>query len=109
MQSLLKPIDLPDDDKFWSFVKDHLDVLINERQRLLIPDLPVESLKKLKNELLFSLQLPQVEQTVMITLPITYVKAAVDAGCRVAEKKRVKRSDQSIGMVRSSIKRELNF
>ena len=109
MQSLLKPVDLPDDDNFWSFVNDHLDILINERQRLLIPDLPVKSLKKIKNELLFSLQLPQVEQTVMITLPITYVKAAVDAGCRVAERKRVKRSDQSIGMVRSSIKSELNF
>jgi hypothetical protein len=108
MRSLLKPVDFSDDDNFWSFVKDRLDVLINEREKLLITSLPVDHLKKIQGELLFNLRLPQVGRTTTATLPITYVKAAVDAGCRLAERMHENRAKLTIGMVRSRIERELS-
>jgi hypothetical protein len=107
MRSLLNPLDYSDDDNFWSFVKDHLDELIKSRDELLIPKLPVDELRRIKDELLFEFRLPQVEQKTMITLPILYVKAAVDAGCRLAERMRARRTELSINMARSSIEREL--
>jgi hypothetical protein len=94
-------------DNFWLLVKDHLEELINTRDELLIADLSVDALKRIKDELLFGFRLPQVEQTTSTEAPILYVKAAIDAGCRLAEAMKVNKAELSIGRVRSSIEREI--
>ncbi|RLC22056.1 MAG: hypothetical protein DRH56_09015, partial [Deltaproteobacteria bacterium] len=106
--SLLGDITYSDEDNFWSFVRDHLDDLIHTREKLLIPRLPVDELRRIKEALLTDFHLPQVDATTRITLPILFVKAAVDAACRVADGMRVKnRKELSIGMVKSAIERRL--
>ena len=96
-----------EDDSFWSFVNDRLDDLIRTRSRLLVSKLPVAALKRIRNDLLLDLRLPQVARETTIEVPIVYVKAAVDAGCRIAEAMKAKRSELRIGRVRSSMEREL--
>jgi len=94
-------------DNFWTIVKDHLDVLIDKRERLIITDLPVKLLDMVRKELLFDFQVPKVGTKTTITVPIYQISVAVDAGCRIADAMKVKKSELTVKMVLSRIEREL--
>ena len=106
ISSLLQPITSTDEDNFSTTVKD-LDNLVAERDRLMVTRLQVDPLKMIAGELLFDLQIPKVGETTTLTLPIILVGSAVDAGCRIADAIKVKKSDLTLGMVRSRIDREI--
>ena len=108
LKSLLKLQDFTDTDNFWMLVKDHLDALTEEKERLLLADMPIKYLRMIKNELIYDLQVPKVGEKAAITIPIYEVAAAVDAGCRIADAMKVKKSDLTIGMVNSRIDREID-
>ena len=67
-RSLIRPVGSSENDNFWTIIKD-LDELIDERECLLIPNLPVEPLQLISNDLLFDIQLPQVAENTNSTSP----------------------------------------
>jgi len=70
-----------------------LDRLINEREHLVITELPTEPLKMIVKELLFDIRMPKMGQTTNITAPNFLVAASVGAGCRIADAIKVKRGN----------------
>jgi hypothetical protein len=104
--SLLPPIGANEYDNFWTTIKD-LDKVIENRDRLLIPKLNTVTLRKIKDDLLFDVPVPNVGDETAPSLPITLVTAALDAACRLADGLKGNRSDITIGMVKTRIKREL--
>jgi hypothetical protein len=105
-QSLLKPIGSSDDDNFWTTIKD-VDSIIEERDQLLIAGLPAEILKTIKDELILDINIPKVGDKADITAPIAYVRAGIDAGYRIADAMKERKSELSLGMVQARIEREL--
>ncbi|MCK4528111.1 hypothetical protein KAW18_12135 [candidate division WOR-3 bacterium] len=105
-QSLIHPVSSSENDHFWTIIKE-LDELINERERLLISNLPVEPLQLISKDLLFDLQLPQVAENTSQTVPIQLVSTAVDAACRIADAMKVKKTDLTVRMVDLRIEREI--
>lgn len=107
IRSLIKPIVYAESDNFNMLLRNHLDVLVQERERVLIADLPVETLKAIKQDLLFDIQLPTVGEKTTLTLPIPFVSAAIDLGCRLADSMKKRGSEVTIGLVRGRVEREL--
>jgi len=107
IRKLLPPPGHTDADNFWSTVKDRLDPLIEKRERLMVPDMPVNILTALRDELPYELDLPRVGEKTVLTLPIYAVAAGVDAACRLADSMRKKKSDLTISMVQARLDREI--
>jgi hypothetical protein len=105
-QSLLSPIGSSDDDNFWITVK-KIDSIIDERDRLMIADLPVDILRTIKDELIPDIQVPQIGDRTTHTVPIAFARAGIDAGYRLADAMKEKKSELSLGMVQARIEREL--
>jgi hypothetical protein len=107
VRKLLPPPGSTDADNYWTTLKDRLDPLLAERERLLVPDMPLHILADLCDELPYKLDLPQVGEKAVVTLPIYAVAAALDAGCRIAHSMRRKKADLTIGLVQARIERDL--
>jgi hypothetical protein len=105
-QSLIRPIGSSDDDNFWITAK-NIDSIIDERDRLLIADLPVDILRTIKDELIPDIQVPQVGDKTTHTVPVAFARAGIDAGYRLADAMKEKKSELSLGMVQARIEREL--
>ena len=105
-RSLIHPVSSSENDNFWTIIKD-LDELIDERECLLISNLPVKPLKLINNDLLFDLQLPQVAENTSQTVPIQLVSSAVNAACRIADSMKVKKTDLTVRTVDLQIEREI--
>ncbi len=107
IRKLLPPPGHTDADNFWSTVKDRLDPLLEKRERLMVPDMPVNILTALRDELPYELDLPRVGEKTVLTLPIYAVAAGVDSACRLADSMRKKKSDLTISMVQGRLDREI--
>lgn len=94
---------------FRIFVVDHPITAISEsgRDQQTIPLLPVPILQKIAPDLLFSIRVPRLGDTMAWTAPIFVVSGAVDAAVRLADGMRVRRSELTVGAVRSRILREI--
>lgn len=106
-RKLLPPPGHTDADNFWTVLRDRLDPLLAERHRLLIPDMPVPILSQLRDELPYALDLPRTGEKAVLSLPIYAVAAALDAGVRIADSMRKKRTDLTIAMVQARLDREI--
>ncbi len=89
-------------DNFWQTVKIK-DERIAQRDRLIIPDMPTNLVSKVQKELLLDIPLPQVGEAVSPTLPIVLVQSAVDAACRIADGMKVKKTDLTIGKLKTRL------
>ena len=107
IHDLIMPVGYTEDDNFYTVLRNHLDRLIEERDQLLITDLSVRTLKAIEQDLLFDVSLPSVGERTTLTLPIHFVSAAVDLGCRLADAMKKRRSELTIGAVKGRIEREL--
>jgi hypothetical protein len=106
-RKLLPPPGTTDADNFWVTLKERLDPLLAERERLLVPDMPLHILADLCGELPYDLDLPRVGEKAVVTLPIYAVAAALDAGCRIADSMRRKKADLTIAMVHGRLDKEI--
>lgn len=104
---LLPSLEHTEADNFWTTVKDRLDPLLAKRKRLAVPNMPVDVLATIREELPYDLELPRVGEKTVVTLPIYAVAAAVDAACRMADSMRKKKADLTISMVQARLDREI--
>jgi hypothetical protein len=105
--SLIKPIGIQETDNFHQVVNG-LYQGFRDLDQQTIPLLPVPILQKIAPDLLFSIRLPQLGDTMAWTAPIFVVSGAVDAAVRLADGMRVRRAELTVGAVRSRIQRTIN-
>lgn len=102
--SLFPGINATEADNFWQTVNT-MDQLLMARDQLMVPNLPAAPLRKIQNDLLFDIYVPQVGDTTSPTLPVLLARAAVNTACRIADSMKVKRADLTIGQVKSRMQR----
>lgn len=105
--ALIKPIGTHETDNFHQ-VTNELYRLLEERDQLTIPNLPVPALHKIAPDLLFSIRVPRLGDTMTWTAPIFAVTGAVDAAVRLADAMKVRRSELTVGAVQSRIQRDVS-
>lgn len=104
--ALIKPIGTYETDNFYQVTNERYR-LLEERDQLTIPNLPVPVLQKIAPDLLFPIRVPRLGDTMTQTAPIFEVTGAVDAAVRLADAMKTKRSELTVGAVRSRILREV--
>ncbi|NWH06599.1 helicase-related protein [Desulfobacter latus] len=106
IKGLLLPIGSTEDENFWTITKG-IEELLAQRDRLMVSKLPVKILEKIHPYLLTEIQVPKTGEYTTLTLAIHFIAAALDEGYRVADAMRVKKSELTVGAVRSRIDREV--
>jgi len=106
IKGLLLPIGATENDNFWTIAKS-IEDHVNEKERLMAPKCPVNILSLIQHHLLADIKVPKTGEYVTITLPIHFVASALDEDYRVADAMKVKKSELSVGMVRSRIDRDI--
>jgi superfamily II DNA or RNA helicase len=104
---LIPPFDTSVTENFWSTVSS-LENLIQQRDVLLVPKLPVQVLQRIQGITLFDVPTPQVGEVTSPTVPITLVAAGLDAACRLADAMKVRRADLTIDAVKRRLQREMD-
>lgn len=99
-----------DGDLFWQVAKD-LETLLEERDQISVAGLPADSVRRISDLLLFETKVPTIGNEASLTASTPLLRAAFDAGCRVAdslkEKKAELRTDAVLARLRREIEREL--
>lgn len=90
---------------FWPLL-DEIEALFEEREPILADDLPAEALRTVANELLFDSQVPTLGDKVHLYTPRVLGRSALDAGRRIADSMKVRKSELSIAAMLARLKRE---
>jgi hypothetical protein len=104
--SLFSDINDTDQDNFWQNVGAK-DQLVDSRDALMVPNIPTTPLSKIHKDILFDIHIPRAGDKTTPTLPTLLIKSAIDTACRVADGMKEKKSEVTIGKVKSRIKREV--
>ncbi|MCF7668414.1 MAG: DEAD/DEAH box helicase family protein [Verrucomicrobia bacterium] len=104
--SLFPVFNKNEQDNFRDDIRDK-DKLIEERDDLIVSNLPTLELSKIRKYLLFDLSIPKTGDTTNLTLPISIIESAVNTACRLANSLEKKKSDLTIGKVKGRIRKEL--
>ena len=103
---LLPPFDVSPVENFWTTING-LYKLVEDRDELLVPKLPVQVLQRLQGLTLVEVPTPQVGETTDPVVPVKLVEAGLDAACRVADAMRRARGDLTIEAVKRRMQREI--
>jgi len=105
-QSIFTPPNIEDSDHFSQAVKD-LYKLTAERHQLMVPRMPVQVLRQIHADLLIKLPLPNVGEEISPTLPIVFIRSALDAASRLADSMKKAKAQITVAEVKRRIEREL--
>ena len=94
-----------DGDLFWSALKD-LEERMQDRDRFLVPDLPTKEMRRIEKLLLFSATIPTMGEDARMTAPLPLLHAALDAGRRIADAMKTKKSELKTTAVQTRLQRE---
>ena len=103
---LFPPFDVSPTENFWTTVN-NLYQIAEQRDALVIPNMPVTALQRLRHNTLFDVPTPQVGETTSPTVPIMLVEAGLDAACRVAHSMRRARPELTIETVKRRLSRDI--
>ena len=94
-------------ESFWQVLKD-IEEVIQGRNRLSITGLPTEIMRHIGSLLLFPVQIPTIgaRASMMATPPL--LRAAIDAGYRVADAMKVRRAELRTESVQARLRREID-
>ncbi|WP_027363589.1 helicase-related protein [Desulfotruncus alcoholivorax] len=91
---------------FWPLLRE-IDSLVQEREKILVNELPADVLRPVARHMLFDCQIPNVGSKAHMLAPRILGRAAVDAACRVADSMKVRRSELAADTVLARLQREL--
>jgi hypothetical protein len=97
---------VPDGDQFWPVFEDVRD-LINERDHVIVPDVPAEQLRAVRSDLLFDCTIPTTGDRARLTAPKVLLQAAADAVSRLADSLRERKSDVTTDRMLQRLRREV--
>ena len=94
-------------ESFWQVLKD-IEEIIHGRNRLSITGLPTEIMRHIGSLLLFPVQIPTIGAgaSMMATPPL--LRAAIDAGYRVADAMKVRRAALRTESIQARLRREID-
>lgn len=90
---------------FWPVLRE-VETLAEERERMLISEMPLDILRAFQQHLAFDCTLPSIGEKGPVNVPRFAIKAAVDAAKRAAEALKSKRSELHVGRVIARLERE---
>jgi hypothetical protein len=90
---------------FWPTLRE-AENMVEERDRLLISDMPLDILHNYQHHLPYDLNLPTIGDHVPIQVPRFALKAAVDTAKRAAESMKSKRSELFVSRVMARLERD---
>jgi len=91
---------------FWPLMEE-LEQHTTDRDRITVPGLPAAPMRDLLPHLLFPAQVPRIGTEATITAPLPLLRSSFDAGCRVADLLKVKKSELQTDTVLARLRREL--
>ncbi|MFZ5766853.1 MAG: helicase-related protein [Thermodesulfobacteriota bacterium] len=106
VQGFLKMAKWTSHDNFWSAIKD-LAGTVEEQKGLTVYNLAAAPLRNVAERLSFPVQIPQLGETAGMQVPQFLAESAIDAGCRIADSMRKRRSELTVGEVLSRLDREI--
>ena len=95
-----------DGEFFWQVMQD-IEEVIQGRNQLSIASLPTEIMQRISPLLLFPAQIPTLGVKASMTAPLPLLRAAIDAGCRVADAMKVRRAELQTASVQARLRREM--
>ena len=95
-----------DGEFFWQVMKD-IEEVLQGRNQLSIASLPTEIMQRIGPLLLFPAQIPTLGVKASMTAPLPLLRAAIDAGCRVADAMKVRRAELQTASVQARLQREI--
>jgi hypothetical protein len=95
-----------DGEFFWQVMKD-IEEVIQGRNQLNIASLPTEIMQRIGPLLLFPAQIPTLGVKASMMAPLPLLRAAIDAGCRVADAMKVRRAELQTESVQARLRREV--
>ena len=95
-----------DGEFFWQVMKD-IEEVLQGRNQLSIASLPTEVMRRIGPLLLFPAQIPTLGVKASMTAPLPLLRAAIDAGCRVADAMKVRRAELQTASVQARLRREI--
>ena len=104
--SMLPGLNFTMNDNFWQMIS-YMDGIIPERETLIAPDISTDLLRIIQDSLLFDISVPRAGDKTSPILPSYLIKSALDQACRVADSLREKKSELSIGKVKTRIQTEI--
>ncbi len=93
-------------DNFWQMIN-YMDGIIPERESLIAPNISSDLLRTVQDNLLFDISVPRAGDKASPALPAYVIKSALDQACRVADSLREKKSELTIGKVKTRIQTEI--
>jgi ERCC4-related helicase len=107
IQGLLKMVDGFALDNFWSTIRD-IENTVQEERSITVYNLSAAPLRKIAEKLAFTLQVPRVGETATMKVPQLLAEASINAGCRLADSMRKKKSGLTVADVLNRLEREID-
>jgi superfamily II DNA or RNA helicase len=92
---------------FWP-AHEEFESMFREREPIAADGIPAKMIRELSNDLLFKTQIPKMGDTIFLSVPRVLGQAALDAGRRLADSMKVKKSDLLVETMLDRLKREAN-
>lgn len=90
---------------FWPVLRE-VASLYEDREKIIVNDLPADALRPVTGDLLFECQVPGVGDTASLLVPRVLARAAMDAASRIADSMKVKKSELHVDTVLTRLQRE---
>lgn len=90
---------------FWTVLRE-VNRLFEDKEKVLVPDLPADAMRPVAGELLFECQVPTVGDKAGILVPRILGRAAIDAASRLADNMKVQKGKLRVDTVLARLQRE---
>ena len=95
-------------DQFWPLMKE-LEDLMEQRDRIIVPNIPADPMRQLAPYLLVDAKIPQLGTDASMEVPGPLLHSSFDAGHRIADAMKVKKSELGTDAVLARLQREVEM
>jgi len=81
--------------------------LFEDRERIVVNDLPASVFREISDDLLFEVNIPRLGEHGYVSVPRVLARSAIDAAERLADSLKVRRSEISVNMMLGRLHREI--
>ena len=93
-------------DQFWPLMKE-LEDLMEHREKIIVADIPAEPMRQIARYLLVDATIPQLGTEARLEVPGPLLHSSFDAGHRIADAMKVKKSELGTAAVLARLEREV--
>ncbi len=95
-----------EDALFWPVLRE-VNRIVEEKEQVLVPDLPADIIRPVAGELLFECEIPTVGDKASLSVPRVLGRSAIDAASRLADSMKVHKGKLRVDTVLDRLQREV--